>query len=251
MTMKTSKVLIETNDEEENDEVKSESDEDEEISDNEEEVNDSNEGGTVNMGWADSIAKILKSSKPKGKKAIVLSKAKKIVDVKKVKVEDAGFEIEAKDGQIKQECIELGEEIDEPLRKRRKDLPCLRVKVNILHKDRERTLSKIATKGVIQLFNAVKKQQNEIEGKLKAAGSLEVKRDKILKNIDKREFLNVLMGGNAGTSDMKHENKVLPSNDEPTWSVLKDEFMMSAKMKDWDKQLEDDEDVEIKDEDSD
>lgn len=36
-----------------------------------------------NEGWADSIAKILSSSKPKNKKTIVLSRAKKLADVKK------------------------------------------------------------------------------------------------------------------------------------------------------------------------
>ncbi|KAJ8946422.1 hypothetical protein NQ314_008904 [Rhamnusium bicolor] len=36
------------------------------------------ENGQLNAAWADSVSKILKTNKPKRKKTIVLSKAKKI-----------------------------------------------------------------------------------------------------------------------------------------------------------------------------
>lgn len=41
---------------------------------------DDDTGGV--SGWADSIAKILKSSKPKGKKELILSRAKKDYEVR-------------------------------------------------------------------------------------------------------------------------------------------------------------------------
>ena len=47
-----------------------------------------------NEGWADSIAKILGSNKPKNKKTLVLSRAKKLADVvKKEKEEKPSFEV--------------------------------------------------------------------------------------------------------------------------------------------------------------
>lgn len=48
----------------------------------------------TNEGWADSVAKILGSSKPKNKKTLVLSRAKKHAEiVKTVKEEKPAFEV--------------------------------------------------------------------------------------------------------------------------------------------------------------
>ncbi|KAF2901429.1 hypothetical protein ILUMI_04753 [Ignelater luminosus] len=208
----------------------------------------------ANEGWADSIAKILKTNKPKGKKTLVLSKAKKLTNVRKIQTKDVGFEVQAQDGEIKQEQVvtEVDDEdnIKEPLRKKRKELISIRTKPNILDKDRERTLSKIATRGVVQLFNAVKNQQKDIDNKLKEAGPLEVKRDKVLKNMDKREFLNVLMGDKSKHIEKSNqtEKEIQPvtskKSEEPTWNILRNDFMMGAKMKDWDKELETESEVE-------
>ncbi|KAJ8926039.1 hypothetical protein NQ315_009894 [Exocentrus adspersus] len=197
-----------------------------------------------NTGWADSVAKILKTNKPKGKKAIVLSKAKKLTDVRKEKMVPAGFEVQTADGEIKEEKVEVKIEADvdleEPRHKKRRILRDIRIKPNILEKDRERTLQKIATKGVVQLFNAVKSQQKQIGEKLKEAGPLEVRKEKVLKNIDKRAFLDVLMGEKSqkvddSVSSINIEGRVA---EDAGWSVFKDDFMMSAKMKDWDKVMD-------------
>ncbi|KRT80939.1 hypothetical protein AMK59_5693, partial [Oryctes borbonicus] len=142
--------------------------------------NDQNE----NARWADSIAKILKTNKPKGKKTLVLSKGKKLTVSTENKPQRLEFEIEAVNGKIKLETVETKEEVSSlQLRKKKKELPILRKKPNILHKDRERTLCKIATKGVVQLFNSIKSQQIDISTKLEEAGPLEVKRNKVLKNV--------------------------------------------------------------------
>lgn len=44
------------------------------------------------------------------------------------------------------------------------------------------------------MFNAVRQQQTDTNQKLLNAGPLERKREQVLKNIDKRTFLDVLMG---------------------------------------------------------
>lgn len=116
----------------------------------------------------------------------------------------------------------------------RKEIPKIRVKPNVLDKDRERTLSKIATRGVVQLFNAVRGQQKDIQQKLEDAGPLERKKEKVLKSVDKRQFLNVLMGDTKSQmvdNDVKDEER-----SDAKWNVLREDFMMGAKYKNWDKE---------------
>lgn len=47
---------------------------------------------------------------------------------------------------------------------------------------------------MVQLFNAVREQQKDINSKLKEAKGSVRKEEKVLKSIDKRAFLDVLMG---------------------------------------------------------
>lgn len=76
----------------------------------------------TNTGWVDSISKILKTNKPKGKKTLVLSKAKKLTDVKKEKPKDPEFQIDGETKEEKPDPLELldavKEDPDEPLRKK-------------------------------------------------------------------------------------------------------------------------------------
>jgi hypothetical protein len=66
----------------------------------------------------------------------------------------------------------------------------------------------IVTHLVVQLFNAVNKQQKEIKTKLDDAGSSETKRSKIIGSVDKRQFLEMLKGQNVSqkTSSLFKEN---------------------------------------------
>lgn len=130
----------------------------------------------------------------------------------------------------------------------RKEVLSVRVKPNPQDKERERALTRIATRGVVQLFNAVRAQQKDIATQLEEAGPLERKKEKVLKSIDKRQFLNVLMGGEQARSEsvdnsVKHEDGKQTSS---TWGVLRDDFMLNAKYKDWDKEM-DEPDDEIND----
>jgi DnaJ-domain-containing protein 1 len=67
-----------------------------------------------------------------------------------------------------------------------------KLKPQINDKERERMLALIATKGVVQLFNAVKEQQQSIKNKLSEMGSSETKRDKVLSQFTKTQFLDKL-----------------------------------------------------------
>lgn len=66
----------------------------------------------LNAGWADSISKILKSNKPKKKKTLVLSKAKKLTDTPRTQTKPVGFQVETAEGEVKEEKIEVKTETD-------------------------------------------------------------------------------------------------------------------------------------------
>ncbi|KAF9808181.1 hypothetical protein SFRURICE_017333 [Spodoptera frugiperda] len=201
----------------------------------------------TNEGWADSVAKILGSTKPKNKKTLVLSRAKKHSEiVKAVKEEKPAFEVIG-DGTEEKKPVVLKKEAEvsePPAKKVKHEKPSIRVKPNILEKDRERILTKIATKGVVQLFNAVRNQQKTLEKEMDRNDLSEGKKEKILKKFDKRAFLDTLMGQSKSVivdEEAKVAKSEVKDEDKPRWSALRDDFMMGAKMKDWDKESVDDE----------
>lgn len=106
----------------------------------------------TNPGWADVMQKILKTNKPKRKKSIVLSKAKKLTDVKiKEPVENVPFEIEGEDGARRKDPLPKSEkdkdEQEVSSKRRKKEVQIgVRVKPSIHDRERERMLQKIATK---------------------------------------------------------------------------------------------------------
>ncbi|XP_011859267.1 PREDICTED: RRP15-like protein isoform X2 [Vollenhovia emeryi] len=212
-------------------------------------------GATSNAGWADVMQKILKTNKPKRKKTLVLAKAKKLCDVKiREKKEEPSFEVDGVKEEVKAEAEEAVDEesiaANAASTKPRIPKKCgIRVKPSITDREYERMLQKIATKGVVQLFNAVRQQQVEIKNKLSQAGPLERKREQVFKSIDKNAFLDVLMGGSKSTpvgNGLKPEKPVEQTNDKDKdhkmWSVLRDDFVMGAKLKDWDKKNVEEED---------
>ncbi|XP_011688919.1 PREDICTED: RRP15-like protein [Wasmannia auropunctata] len=204
-------------------------------------------GSTGNAGWADVMQKILKINKPNNKKTLVLAKAKRLNDVKVKEKEDVSFEIDDIKEEIKTESEEAVDRIGvtvktAPAKPRRTKVRGIRVIPTITSREHERMLQRVATKGVVQLFNAVRQQQVEIKTKLSQAGPLERKREQVFKNIDKNAFLDVLMGGSKSVpvdNAVKPEKSVERTDDKDKdhkmWSVLRDDFVMGAKLKDWDK----------------
>lgn len=211
-----------------------------------------------NSGWADAMRKILETKKPKRKKTIVLSKAKRLCDIKKKEDKESSlFDIEKVKEEVKSQEIKEEEDVVKKPQLKEKKLG-IRVKPSIMDRERERTLQKIATKGVVQLFNAVKQQQGEINKKLSEAGPLERKREQVLRSIDKTKFLDVLMGGSKSISvdnDVKNEEqenkKLEKKKDNETWSVLREDFVMGTKLKDWDRKEQDEDSSAVEDMDSD
>ena len=133
--------------------------------------------------------------------------------------------------------------------KKERDTACRSKPDTVRDRARERRLAKVATRGVVQLFNAVREQQKSIKSQLDVAGKSTVKRDKVFKSIDKEGFLEVLSGnkrrleksvGRGSVAVKVPKTEIKEEEDESSWKILRDDFMMGAKMKDWDKEGSDD-----------
>jgi len=167
------------------------------------EVTEGAEGEDVKSGWADSMARILSSNKPKHKKTLILSRAKKDFEIRsKVdsngttpvvavdedeEEEDSGKPVSKKPKHDHEETvISVKAQRKLELEQRRKlkeweNLNRLKPQPALpTEKHRERELVKLATNGVVQLFNAVNLQQKAIKEKLRSAQKSEFKKDKVL-----------------------------------------------------------------------
>ncbi|XP_039075229.1 RRP15-like protein [Hyaena hyaena] len=178
----------------------------------------------TNVGWADAMAKILNKKTPRSKPTILVKNR----------------ELEKEKEKLKQERLEKRKQLD---KKREWEMMC-RVKPDVVKdKETERNLQRIATRGVVQLFNAVQKHQKNVDEKVKEAGSSIRKRAKLISTVSKKDFINVLRGMDASTSGKSSTGKNLKakqtegkSEEGPGWTILRDDFMMGASMKDWDKE---------------
>ena len=56
--------------------------------------------------------------------------------------------------------------------------------------------------GVVQLFNAVRQQQSVLDDRLTDAGSSQRRRDKVMKSVSKKSFME-LLGNNQSTKSSK------------------------------------------------
>lgn len=174
-------------------------------------------------GWADAMAKVLNKKIPQNKSTI-LAKNKSLEKEREKK---------------KQERQEKKMRLD---KKREWEMMC-RVKPDVVKdREKERNLQRIATRGVVQLFNAVRMHQKKMEEQVKKAGSSERKRAKLMSSVSKRDFINVLRnmegakeGKNPAGKATKSKQGEVKSEEGPEWNILRDDFMMGASMKDWDK----------------
>ncbi|XP_075845529.1 RRP15-like protein [Microtus pennsylvanicus] len=175
----------------------------------------------TNSGWADAMAKILNKKTPKSKPTI-LTKNKELEKEK-----------------LKQERLEKRKQLD---KKREWEMLC-RVKPDVVQdKETERNLQRIATRGVVQLFNAVQKHQKNVGEKVKEAGGSIRKQAKLMSTVSKKDFISVLRGvdgtneNHSAGKNPKARQTEAKSEEGPGWKILRDDFMMGASMKDWDKE---------------
>ncbi|XP_011416606.3 RRP15-like protein [Magallana gigas] len=207
-------------DSDDNDDDDDDDDDDDEgniLSQLDERLSDSETHTDSKAGLADAMAKILKKQIPAHQQIIL---AKGTTD-KELAKKRQNIDEDSRETQVSQQKKRLWEEMG-------------RTKPNPLEKERERKLQRIAQRGVVQLFNAVRKQQKVLDEKIKEVGSSELKREKVEKSMTKDKFLDILK-----SADSKPEK--IEIKKEEKWSALREDFMMGAKMKDWDKESDEDE----------
>lgn len=174
------------------------------------------DGINANSGWAEAMGKIL-SKKTTDTKSSILVKDK---ELDKIKTKEKKEQLERKKQVDKKQAWEM----------------MLREKPDVV-KDREteRALQRIATRGVVQLFNAVRKHQKTMDDKVKEVGGSERKKAKLFCAVSKKDFIDVLRREEEGVRATGKTEKDAATVEKPAWSVLSDDFMMGATMKDWDK----------------
>lgn len=174
----------------------------------------------VNQGWADAMARILENQLPEDKPPVLL-KYKKI---EKRKAE--------RNEQLASKKLKSQE--------RHAMLEKDHIKPDASTLDYEKNLMRIATRGVVKLFNAVSKHQKEINSKLNSAPT-EAKKTKV-ETMSKSTFLDMLKSSSdKGRTQENKEQKgtgieLTDTDDASSWSILRDDFMMGAKMKDWNRE---------------
>ncbi|KAM6936532.1 RRP15-like protein [Lycodopsis pacificus] len=195
---------------------------------NEEEEGD---GSNANAGWAEAMAKILGKKTPESRTSILV----KNKELDKMKERE------------RQEQLERRKQVD---KKRAWEMMCREKADVVKDRDTERALQRVATRGVVQLFNAVRKHQKTIDIKVKEVGGSERKKAKFLSSVSKKDFIDVLRrteGGSAASSRTEDTAAVAAAAEErSSWSVLSDDFMMGATMKDWDKDSDREEDDTVR-----
>jgi len=215
-----------------------ENDQDEDDDDSGGKHSDDDQDG--NVGWADAMAKVLAMGKNSDKPVSILSKAKKD-NVKRKKVPE-----KEKDGDSSDEDQDEEQKL-EPLavrKAKKKEIDSIgRSFPNVLERNAEKTLTKIATRGVVTFFNTVREHQKDMKTKLKEAGGSIRKQEKVYKNLDKNSFVQMLTGKSVSQSEPSAKKAKIDVKDEenedvdkPSWNILRDDFMLGAKMKDWDKE---------------
>ncbi|XP_068591792.1 RRP15-like protein [Cebidichthys violaceus] len=182
-------------------------------SDEEEEGDDSN----PNAGWAEAMAKVLGKKTPESKTSILV----KNKELDKMKERE------------REEQLERKKQVD---KKRAWEMMCREKADVVKDRDTERALQRVATRGVVQLFNAVRKHQKTIDLKVKEVGGSERKKAKFLSSVSKKDFIDVLRRTEGGSeAGSRTEDTAAAAEERSSWSVLSDDFMMGATMKDWDK----------------
>ncbi|KAL8598250.1 hypothetical protein ACOMHN_035200 [Nucella lapillus] len=192
------------------------------------------ENTTVRSGITDVIAKILNTAPEDSAILAKGSTDKQIKRKKKLKDKEGEGEImkkkkkKSEDGASSSDWTDDSDEEASAKRRhqmeKRKEWQNLgRVKPNVLHKEHERMLQKIATRGVVQLFNAVRQQQSSIKEQMNEAGSSVRRRDKVGKSLSKKNFLDLLDSKQTKTAEDTSRTQDQAATEK--WEVLGDSYL--------------------------
>jgi hypothetical protein len=108
----------------------------------------------------------------------------------------------------------------------------------------ERTHRRVATRGVVALFNAI--AQHQQQNKPEAVQTSKSDSNTDTKHMTKHGFLDMIKSAAKDDTSKKQKGKdtaAAAASSKPQWNALKDDYMMGSKLKDWDKESsEEDED---------
>nr|XP_033794875.1 RRP15-like protein isoform X2 [Geotrypetes seraphini] len=145
-----------------------------------------------NAGWADAMARVLGKKTSESKPSILLKNKK----------------LEREKAEEKQRRLNEKRQFD---KKRQWELMS-RVKPDVVRdRESERNLQRIATRGVVQLFNAVRKHQSNMDERVKEAGTSERKHAKLMSSVTKRDFISVLRGQEGKRTEQNTVEKLSKS----------------------------------------
>lgn len=113
----------------------------------------------------------------------------------------------------------------------------------------ESTHRRVATRGVVALFNTISKHQQQKAQEQSDSGLLSKSTNEDIKAMTKHGFLDMLKktgSSQASIKDPLDGTKTFKKDDSKDkaakgWNALKDDFIMNSKLKDWDKAISDDE----------
>jgi hypothetical protein len=109
----------------------------------------------------------------------------------------------------------------------------------------ERTHRRVATRGVVALFNAIAQHQNDGQG---GAEALQATKDsKEVKKMTKHGFLDLIKttakeSTTSSTTKANTNDATQRTGSKPKWNALQDDYLLGSTLKDWDKESSDDED---------
>eukprot|EP01126_Amoeba_proteus_P041594 TRINITY_DN4477_c0_g1_i5.p1 TRINITY_DN4477_c0_g1~~TRINITY_DN4477_c0_g1_i5.p1 ORF type:complete len:146 (+),score=52.67 TRINITY_DN4477_c0_g1_i5:348-785(+) len=99
--------------------------------------------------------------------------------------------------------------------------------------EKERNLKKVATEGVVLLFNAVRKYQRS------QVSEEEEKKNTEVENLSKEDFIDLLKSTPAPKLVREKVKKQKESKSaQSQWGVLSDDYLLNAKAKDWEEEEE-------------
>ncbi|KAF0695653.1 Aste57867_13547 [Aphanomyces stellatus] len=172
-------------------------------------ADDENDEGEGAVGFADAMSKVLNQTVEEEKAPILAKRVtSQMREISKDKKESSATKLSAKEKRAREE----------------KDM----VIPGPATMASDKALRAIATKGVVALFNAIAKHQH---GQQQQDGA------KQIKSLSKDSFLGLLkqQGKKSATPAQEAAADSDDDDDKPNWSVVQDDFMMGAKLKDWDK----------------
>lgn len=193
----------------------------------------------TSSGWSDAMNRLLNCQIRN--KNFILAKAKKDRDVDKVGASEviSEFEVIKESGEKEVVTDAVGNKAEKEKSDRKEDVGRkLRQKATQADPTHEAEMNAIATRGVVQLFNAVNQQRFRISKKLRDAGPSETRKDRVLASVSKDEFLDSLKRVGDPEEEEQADEQPLPKKmkkhrkDQPEKLRFRDVFSDSFTQKD-------------------